>query len=210
MVNDLHPDLIALTGDFVSVPYIGDAVRAARAAEPCAKLLGKLKAPHGLWAVLGNHDVSSDPGRVKSALAGESIQVLSNQAIPIEKEGGRFWLGGVDDVLEGSADLIATLKNVPADEATVLLAHEPDYADYVARYPVDLQLSGHSHGGQVRLPFVRPLFLPELARKYIWGLFKVGALTLYTTAGIGTVRVAVRFNCPPEITLIRLGRTAGA
>jgi uncharacterized protein len=91
---------------------------------------------------------------------------------------------------------------VPADEAVVLLAHEPDYADYVQRYAVDLQLSGHSHGGQVRLPFVPPLFLPALAKKYIWGLYKVGGLTLYTNPGLGTVNIPARLNCPPEITLL--------
>jgi hypothetical protein len=84
------------------------------------------------------------------------------------------------------------------------MAHEPDYADDVAGYPVDLQLSGHSHGGQVRIPFVRPFFLPKLARKYIWGLYKIGALTLYTNPGLGTVQIPVRLNCPPEITFLTL------
>ena len=206
MVNDLHPELIGLAGDFVSVPLVGDPANGAEGAEPCAELLGKLKAPHGVWAVLGNHDVFSNPGRVMNALKAQGIQILSNHSIPIEKDGGRFWLGGVDDVMGGSADLSATLSKIPTREATVLLAHEPDYADYVSRYPVDLQLSGHSHGGQVRLPLIPPLFLPDLAKKYVWGLFNVGPLTLYTTAGIGTVRLPVRFNCPPEITLISLRR----
>jgi len=103
-----------------------------------------------------------------------------------------------------TADLDATLENVPKEEATILLAHEPDYADYVARHPVDLQLSGHSHGGQVRLPFLPPLYLPSLARKYVSGLYQVGALTLYTNPGLGTVGVPIRWNCPPEITLLTL------
>lgn len=206
LVNNLRPDLVVLTGDFVTVPVSGDPVSAAADAEPCAELLGQLRAPFGLWAVLGNHDIFSDPRRITSALATKGIQLLLNRAVPIEKNNGRFWLCGVDDVMGGVPDLIVTLKNVPSGEAAVLLAHEPDYADYVTRYPVDLQLSGHSHGGQVRLPLITPLFLPDLARKYVWGLFKVDALTLYTTAGIGTVRVPVRFNCPAEITLIRLSR----
>jgi predicted MPP superfamily phosphohydrolase len=206
LVNNLRPDLVVLTGDFVTVPVSGDPVQAAAAAEPCAELLGQLRAPFGLWAVLGNHDIYSDPRRIVNALGAKGIQLLSNRAVAIEKNNSRFWLCGVDDVMGGFPDLVATLQNVPAGEASVLLAHEPDYADYVARYPVDLQLSGHSHGGQVRLPLVTPLFLPELAKKYVWGLFKVGGLTLYTTAGIGTVRVPVRFNCPAEITLIRISR----
>jgi uncharacterized protein len=207
MVNALSPDLIALTGDFVSEPIFGDPVRGADAAEPCVELLRKLQAPHGLWAVLGNHDCSTDPGRVTAALRAAGIPVLNNRAVPIEHDGARFWLGGVDDVLEGSADIDATLHGAPTDEAVVLLAHEPDYADLVARYPVDLQLSGHSHGGQVRLPFMRPLYLPELARKYFSGLYRINALTLYTNPGLGTVTIPVRLNCPPEITLLSLRRS---
>jgi hypothetical protein len=208
MVNALHAELIVLAGDFVSVPLFGDPAAAAAAAEPCAQLLRQLKAPHGLWAVMGNHDCSTDPDRVTSALRAAGIHVLSNHSAPIERDGGRFWLGGVDDVICGGADLAATLHDVPADEATVLLAHEPDYADYVARFPVDLQISGHSHGGQVRAPLVGPVYLPALARKYIWGLYHIGGLTLYTNRGLGTVGVPVRWNCPPEITLLTLRRAA--
>ena len=208
MVNGLRPDLIVLAGDFVSMPLLGNAAAAASAAEPCAQLLRQMQAPHGLWAVMGNHDVYTDADRVTSVLRAAGIHVLSNQSLPIERDGARFWLGGVDDVLGKTADLDATLNHVPADEAAVLLAHEPDYADHVARYPVDLQLSGHSHGGQVRLPLLPPLYLPDLARKYIWGLYKIGGLTLYTNRGLGTVGVPVRWNCPPEITLLTLRRSA--
>jgi uncharacterized protein len=206
MVNALRPDLVVLTGDFVSVPFLGDHEKAADAAEPCAQLLRELQAPHGLWAVMGNHDSFTDPDRVTSALRAVGIQVLVNQSVPIERNSGRFWLSGVDDVLGKTADLDKTLHVVPTGEATVLLAHEPDYADRVMRHPVDLQLSGHSHGGQVRLPFLPPIYLPDLARKYVWGLYNIGELTLYTNAGIGTVQIPVRLNCPPEVTLITLRR----
>ena len=206
MVNGLRPDLIVLTGDFVSVPWFGDIPGAAAGAEPCAQLLRQMKAPHGLWAIMGNHDSFTDPERITSILRNDGINVLLNQSVPIERNGGRFWLGGVDDVLGRTADIPATLHDVASGEAVVLLAHEPDYADYVARYPVDLQLSGHSHGGQVRAPFMRPLYLPELARKYIWGSYKIRELSLYTNPGIGTVEVPVRLNCPPEITMITLRR----
>ncbi len=209
MVNDLKPDLIVLTGDFVSQPLLSkDDEKAALAADPCASLLRQMNAPHGLWAVLGNHDFSTDPDHVSAALQSQRIQVLTNQSIAIESNGARFWLGGVNDVLSRTADLDATLKPVPHDEAIILLAHEPDYADYVSRYAVDLQLSGHSHGGQVRLPFVRPLYLPELAKKYIWGMYKIGPLSLYTNPGLGTVGLPVRLNCPPEITLLTLHQSA--
>jgi uncharacterized protein len=170
--------------------------------------LRNLRAPFGLWAVLGNHDAFSDPDRITSTLRAEGIQVLLNQSAPIENNGARFWLGGVDDVLGRAADLDTTLHDIPADEATVLLAHEPDYADHVRHFPVDLQLSGHSHGGQVVLPLIPPLYLPELARKYIAGLYQLGRLTLYTNRGIGTVGLPIRMNCPPEITLLTMRRGA--
>jgi uncharacterized protein len=204
MVNDLHPDLIVLGGDFVSVPLIGDDRKAAFAAEPCARLLRQMTAPHGIWAVLGNHDEGTDHKRVTGALQGENIQVLANQSQAIERDGARIWLAGVNDVLSKTADLPKTLRRVPAGEAVILLAHEPDFADQSAKYPIDLQLSGHSHGGQVRIPLLPPLYLPKMAKKYIWGSYQVGSLKLYTTAGLGTIGVPIRLNCPPEITLLTL------
>jgi uncharacterized protein len=203
MVNDLHPDLIALTGDFVSVPFTGDERKGALDAEPCAALLRKMNASQGLWAVLGNHDANTDPVHVTHALQAQRISVLANQRVAIERDGARFWLAGVDDVLGGTADLEKTLSGVPSGEAIVLLAHEPDFADEAARFPIDLQLSGHSHGGQVRIPFLPPLYLPALAKKYVLGTYQVGPLSLYTNAGLGTVDFPVRLNCPPEITLIQ-------
>jgi uncharacterized protein len=209
-VNGLRPDLIVLTGDFVTVPFVGDhEEQAAAAAEPCAHLLGRMNAKHGLWAVLGNHDVATDPRHVTRALRAEGIEVLANRSAPIGIKGARFWLSGVNDVLTDTADLQTTLDQVPQNEATILLAHEPDYADYSSSYSVDLQLSGHSHGGQVRIPLLPPLFLPALARKYVWGLYKVGPLTLYTNPGLGTIGVPARLNCPPEITLLTMRQAAG-
>jgi uncharacterized protein len=208
MVNTLQPDLIALTGDFVSLPLLTKRdASAARVAEPCAQILKQMHAPHGMWAVLGNHDFFSDPERITEALTAHGIRVLANQSVPVEAKGARFWLSGVNDVLSHTADLRATLAGVAGGEATILLAHEPDYADHAMRFPVDLQLSGHSHGGQVRVPFMPPLYLPELARKYVYGLRRVGEITLYTNPGLGTVGIPVRFNCPPEITLLTLRRS---
>jgi uncharacterized protein len=209
IINDLHPALIVLTGDFVSVPYFGNRAKAASAAEPCAQLLRQMKAPYGLWAVMGNHDALTDSHRIADSLGSVGIQVLDNRSVPIEGNGARFWLSGVDDVLEGNADVDAAVHSIPANESVILLAHEPDYADYVARYPVDLQLSGHSHGGQVRVPFVGPLWLPDLGKRYVWGLYKSGRLTLYTNPGLGTVGAPVRMNCPPEITFLTVRRSVG-
>jgi predicted MPP superfamily phosphohydrolase len=204
MVNGLRPDLIVFGGDFVSVPWAGDDRKGALAAEPCAALLRQMTAPHGLWAVLGNHDEGTDHRHVTRALQAENIQVLANQSQAIERDGARFWLSGVNDVLSRTADLSKALRRVPAGEAVILLAHEPDFADEASKFPIDLQLSGHSHGGQVRIPLLPPLYLPEMGRKYILGTYHVGPITLYTSAGLGTVDVPMRLNCPPEITLLTL------
>jgi hypothetical protein len=207
MANALDPDLVVLTGDFVTEPFPRRArwgIQAARHADPCSAVLKDLRAKHGLWAVLGNHDAASDPSHVKAALKAAGIQVLSNSAVPIERAGRRFWLAGVEDVLEGESDLDLTLRKTSSTDPVVLLAHEPDFADYAARYPIDLQLSGHSHGGQIRFPLVGAVYLPRLARKYPRGLRKIERLMLYTNVGIGTLYIPVRWNCAPELTLITL------
>ena len=155
-------------------------------------MLTQLRAKSGVVAVLGNHDVDTAPGHINSVLESHGIPVLKNRSLPLERQGNRLWLAGVDDVLRGKPDLGLALKGISASERVVLLAHEPDWADYAARYHVDLQLSGHSHGGQIRIPFIGAPYLPELARKYPWGLRRIGPLTLYTNAGIGTVRIPMR------------------
>ncbi|MGA8215249.1 MAG: metallophosphoesterase [Candidatus Sulfotelmatobacter sp.] len=208
MVNSLHPDLIALTGDFVSRPLVGNRRKAAFAAEPCARLLRQMTARHGLWAVMGNHDEGTDRKHVTRALQAENIQVLANQSVAIEQDGARIWLAGVNDVLGRTADLSKALHGVPAGEAVILLAHEPDFADEASQSPIDLQLSGHSHGGQVRIPLLPPLYLPPMAKKYVWGTYRVGPLTLYTNAGLGTLGIPMRLNCPPEITFLTLRPSA--
>ena len=210
LVNRLNPYIVVLTGDFVTVAYFSLRHKSKLAikaqAEPCAELLSRLRPKGGIFAVLGNHDQSSQPDVVMDSLQGRGIRVLRNEAVPLQKVGKRLWIAGVDDVLADSADLDMALRNIPSQEPTILLAHEPDFADVVAQSPVDVQLSGHSHGGQIRLPFIGPPYLPELARKYPWGLRQVGELNLYTNCGLGTIEVPVRLNCPPEVTLIRLVR----
>ncbi len=207
MANSLKPDLVVLTGDFVSsaIVYRSSLFRRATAhIEPCADILRELRGPSGVWAALGNHDVYSNPDHIQATLRSAGIQILRNRAVPIERDGQRFWLAGVGDVLARDANLEEALQGTSSREAVVLLAHEPDFADYSARYPVDLQLSGHSHGGQVCFPLTGAVYFPRMARKYPRGLRRVGELILYTNVGIGTLLIPVRWNCPPEVTLITL------
>jgi hypothetical protein len=207
LANLQSPDLVVLTGDFVTIPAIetrATSKRAAEQSEPCAILLKQLRSRYGSFAVLGNHDEFSNPEIVTEGLRKQGIEVLRNHSLPVQHEGARFFLAGVDDVLGGGADLDRTLRGMSPAEPVILLAHEPDFADEAARHPIGLQLSGHSHGGQIRLPFVWPLFLPALARKYPKGLRRISDLTLYTNVGVGTIHVPMRWNCPPEVTLITL------
>jgi predicted MPP superfamily phosphohydrolase len=106
--------------------------------------------------------------------------------------------------MQGKPDLTRTLTSVPKEETVVLLSHEPDFADEATRHSVDLQLSGHSHGGQIWLPIIGAPWLPPFAEKYPRGRYQVGGLTLYTNIGLGTIRVPIRLNCIPEITLFTL------
>jgi uncharacterized protein len=207
LINVVKPNLVVLTGDFVTQPVRRKrtpAPRVAKVIEPCAQLLAQIRVDSGTMAVLGNHDVRTDASHITAVLQSRGIPVLRNRSFPLEREGKRLWLAGLDDALEGKPSLEAALRGIPPGEPVILLAHEPDWADHAARHPVDLQLSGHSHGGQIRLPLIGASYLPPLARKYPWGLRQIGPLMLYTNAGIGTVNVPLRLNCPPEITLITL------
>ena len=208
-LNEIKPEVTVLTGDFVTSPAFAENRQQARpgaaAAEPCARVLSALAPRLRTFAVLGNHDVYTDPEEVSRALTSAGIRVLRNNAEPVVFNNRRLWFVGSDDAMEGSPDLPRALRGIPGDEPVVLLLHEPDYADEVRRYPiVNVQLSGHSHGGQVRIPLVGPPYLPDMGKKYPWGLRQLGSLILYTNVGIGTIRVPVRWNCPPEITLFTL------
>lgn len=206
--NKLNPDAVVLTGDFVTRPLFRLRRRAIdniqAQAEPCAELLSHLRPRQGTYAVLGNHDQNSKPALITASLEKNGIRVLRNQAVCLERSGSRIWIAGVDDALAGAADLPRAISGIPTGDTIILLAHEPDIADGVAEYAVSLQLSGHSHGGQIRLPWTGPPYLPELARRYPWGLRKVGDLSLYTNCGLGTIGLPIRWNCPPELTLVRL------
>jgi predicted MPP superfamily phosphohydrolase len=206
LINAVRPDLVVATGDFVTRPWgkRRQYHEGALKAEPCAKVLAQLRSKRGTIAVLGNHDHATDPDFVTHALASRGVRVLRNQAIPLEAGDSRLWIAGVDDAVEHAADLRGTMSQVPSSEACLLLVHEPDMADWVCEYPVDLQLSGHSHGGQVRVPFLGAPVLPESGRKYPLGHYQIKNLQLYTNPGVGVITLPVRFDCPPEITVFTL------
>jgi uncharacterized protein len=204
-VNDLAPDLVLLTGDFVtrgSLTFIASTHAAHRGAEILTALTSPLR-----YAILGNHDVSVSSPLVIHALTSNGTPVLVNQHVPIERNGARIWLCGSDDLCAGRPNINLTIPADP-DGPVILMAHEPDYADTVVNHPrgkvVDLMLSGHSHGGQVRLPFVGPMILPPLGEKYVQGYFRLDHMQLYVNRGIGTVGLPFRLNCPPEITVLTL------
>ena len=208
LVNSLHPDLVVFTGDFVTAPMFRfgrhAALVAANAVFPCAAVLSGIKAPMGSFAILGNHDAYSNPALVATGLRSHGIPLLKNSCVPIGRDGARFWLAGIDDALEGQPDLGAAIKKIPQGEPIILLAHEPDFADEAALTPVDLQLSGHSHGGQIWIPGIGAPWLPSLARNYPRGFYKIENMVLYTNIGIGTIRAPIRINCIPEVTHITL------
>ncbi len=210
-VNRLAPDLVLLVGDYVSEGPLPPA-RGAQMSYPCAEILSGIQCPQR-WCVLGNHDAKVGPVIVTDALESHGLPVLANNYVPFERNGARLWIAGVKDVGVSDPDLhLAAPRGLQtAREPVILLAHEPDFADRVVRHGgVDLMLSGHTHGGQVRLPFFGAMYVPPLGRKYIEGLFHLeNGLQLYVNRGIGTVGVPFRFDCRPELTLITLRSADG-
>ena len=200
-INRLRPDIVLLTGDFISMAPV-EKSRAQAYAPIVAELLGRIECPHR-YSVLGNHDWMVNADAVVDALKGVGIPLLRNANIPFERDGKRFWIAGVMDALSWESDLNKTMPATAErdGEPVILMAHEPDILPAVARLnQVDLMLSGHTHGGQVRLPFLPPLLLPPLGKRYVEGHFLMGRTQLYVNRGIGAVGLPFRFNCPSELT----------
>lgn len=198
LVNEQKPDAIAITGDFVTdeaIPFENSLVKALQMLNPRDTTV----------AVLGNHDHWTNATIVRRAISKSGITDLNNAVYTLRRGDATLHLCGVNDVWENQHRLDLVLKDLPDDGAAILLAHEPDYADLssqVGRF--GLQLSGHSHGGQVQVPFVGPVALPYMAHKYPSGLYTVNGMYQYTNRGLGMVSPQVRVNCPPEITIFTL------
>lgn len=195
-INRMNPDLILFTGDLVDRP------NAYEWNGKIVEVLKKLQAPHGKYWIYGNHDHGGyGTDIVKKKMDEAGFQLLQNEHTVIKKEQSSFILAGVDDLMLGKPDMEKTLQGADSDSFVLLMVHEPDYADEVANYPVDVQLSGHSHGGQVQIPFFGYLVTPPYAEKYVEGRHTIGNLDLYVSRGLGTTRLPYRFLCKPEITI---------
>jgi predicted MPP superfamily phosphohydrolase len=210
-VNALNPEIVLITGDFVSRGPLPESV-AWRAAGLCAEILSTLQAPQR-FAILGNHDVAVGASHVIRPLEANHIPVLVDSYVELTRgaygKEDRLWLCGTDDAGTRHPDLFATVPAY-AKAPVILMCHEPDYADHVVKHPrfplIDLMLSGHTHGGQVRLPLIGPLILPPMGVRYVEGLFHLSHMQLFVNRGIGTVGLPFRLNCPAELTHITLVR----
>jgi uncharacterized protein len=203
-VMGLGPSLIAMTGDFIDRGGNPDAELPTQE-KLLAEQISRLSAPLGVFAVMGNHDYGKHGDAVTRALARADATLLRNSSHSITLNGETVWVVGVDDVRRRRNDMPTAVADVHQEGCVILLVHEPDFADEAARDPrLVLQLSGHSHGGQVRFPDLSAPFLPRLGRKYPQGLYQVQSTKLYTTRGLGTVEPHIRINCPPEITLLEM------
>lgn len=201
LTNSLCPDVVAITGDFVTLSPVYIA--------PVARTLGKLRARLGVFAVLGNHDFHVDPDKVTRALVAQRIHVLRNSHCALNVGGATLWMIGVDDIWWRAANLPAAMHRIPARDTKILLCHNPRGVRRAAERGIDLVLSGHTHGGQVRLPVVGSIYgRSKFGRRFIEGWNRLDGTQIYINRGIGKVLVPVRFGCPAEIACLRLRRAA--
>jgi predicted MPP superfamily phosphohydrolase len=198
LLYESPPDLLLLGGDYVceSPRFIPDAVGLFRDYVQSSRL--------GALAVLGNHDYSCDAKRIGRELESLGVRVLSNEAIGVGLPQTNFWIAGIDDAILGAADPESAFAGLPSGGPAVALWHEPDWAEAVARLGGWLQLSGHSHGGQVRLPSIGNLAAPWGGRRFVAGINWAEGMPVYTSRGLGVFRPPLRVACAPEVTLITL------
>ncbi len=198
LLNEQKPDLVAIAGDYVTDTVMLDSRQLSEA-------LSLIEATDAVVAILGNHDYLTDHGMIRRLIHESGITELSNEVYTIRRGESLLHVAGVDNFRERRARLDLVLKKLPEEGAAILLAHEPDFADVsAATGRFDLQLSGHSHGGQVRLPLVGPVVRPLYGMKYADGLHHVDGMIVYTNRGLGLLKPHLRFNCRPEITVLTL------
>ena len=202
-INKLKPDLIVFTGDLLDDP------RHFTEKNKLISMLSNLDAPLGKFAVYGNHDhggYGSDLYKQIMEQSGFTLLLNTSTAIKL-LDGSSIWIAGIDDAMLGNPDLNASMAKIPTNSYTILLSHAPDKAEEAAQYPIQMQMSGHSHGGQIQIPFYGPLVTPPFAEKYVEGFYTVGpndGLTLYVNRGLGTTRLPFRFLSQPELAIFTL------
>jgi predicted MPP superfamily phosphohydrolase len=209
-INALAPDLVLLTGDFITKgPQMYSLSQPHSSA--CAEMLSHIKCPLR-YAIMGNHDVAVGADVVIHALLAHGIPTLWDAHVPLERGSDRIWLVGLKNHSAPAPPNLEVAMPPKGSEPILLMVHEPDYTDTLLASPlgqrVDLVFAGHSHGGQVCFPGIGPIFAPPLGRKYVTGLFSFPNAEktnqLYVNRGLGTVGLPFRLLCPPEITLITL------
>jgi predicted MPP superfamily phosphohydrolase len=199
LTQSAQADAIVLTGDYTTA--------ARKYIEPCAEELARLHAPAGVWAVLGNHDHNTDGLATQRAMERRGIAVMKNVNTRLTRGSEELQLVGIDDWSWNQTDWQQAFKGVDRARPSVLLSHQPRVLDLPQTEGVSLILSGHTHGGQVRLPyFGSPAALMGEDFKYLRGRFELDGRQLYVTRGTGVIGVPVRFGARPEIAVIRLRR----
>ena len=199
LAQQTKPDVFVLTGDYTTTYR--------RFIEPCAEALAALSAPEGVWAVLGNHDYYTDPELTTRALRRRRIAVLDNAHTTLQRGPDALQLSGIDDFSWNATDWTRAFAGLKPSTPTILLSHQPGVLDLVQTQNVDLILSGHTHGGQVRLPGLgAPARFATRELKYDRGLFQRGDTQLYVSSGTGVIGLPLRLGVRPEIAVLRLKR----
>jgi uncharacterized protein len=202
-INSIRPDLIFFTGDLMDEPnkYTDSA--------KIIPLLQKLEARLGKFSIYGNHDHGGYGSDIyKNLMMQSGFTLLQNDYQKIQlPDSSSIYVIGIDDAMLGRPDIALPLRNVPPEAYKILLSHAPDLAEPASHMNIQLQLSGHSHGGQIKIPFYGPLVTPPFASKFHEGFYTVGdsnPLTLYVNRGLGTTRLPFRFMSKPELTVFTL------
>lgn len=201
ITNAAKPDLILLAGDFVAEEVIGGKLVEP---EPIAAELKELSAPLGTYAVLGNHDWAWDGPRVSKALSAVGIPVLENSALRLERNGRHLWLVGIADAWTRKPDFQVAISEIQDDAPIIALTHNPDVFPSAPKQ-IDLTLAGHTHGGQIRLPFIgSPIVPSKFGQRYVAGHIVENGRHLYVTTGVGTSIFPIRLGVTPEVVLLNL------
>ncbi|MEW9108885.1 metallophosphoesterase [Cytobacillus gottheilii] len=201
-MNQLEPDIVLFTGDLMDEPNMYPETQAI------VPVLNKLQASIGKFAIYGNHDHGGYGTDIyKDIIEEGNFTLLKNDQRKVQIGEQAIYILGIDDAMLGKPDIQTAMNGIPNDAYTILLSHAPDLAEHAAEFGINLQLSGHSHGGQIQLPFLGALVKPPHAVNYYEGFYTVGTvnpLTLYVNRGIGTTRLPFRFLCRPELTVFTL------